>query len=111
MRHDTIKMHIMAEPTLSGVPVDYEVAALGRAQGWEVRPNMLANVMGEVRLAFSVTVVRGQGHLPAGEAGPPGARSPGCSTIGGVQHVAGGEEEGEASLRPGQPVERPEPRG
>ena len=34
-------MHIMAEATLSGVPVDCEVAALGRAQGWEVGPNML----------------------------------------------------------------------
>ena len=50
-------MHIMAEATLSG-------------------PNMLGKVMGEVRRAFSVTVVRGPAHLPAGEAGPPGARSP-----------------------------------
>lgn len=105
-------MHIMAEATLSGVPVDCEVAALGRAQGWEAGPNKLGKVMGEVRRAFSVTVVRGPAHLPAGEAGPPGARSPGCSTKEGGQHVAGGEEEeGEASLRPGQPVERPEPRG
>ena len=105
-------MHIMAEATLSGVPVDCEVAALGRAQGWEAGPNMLGKVMGEVRRAFSVTVVRGPAHLPAGEAGPPGARSPGCSTKEGGQHVAGGEEEeGEAGLCPGQPGERPEPRG
>ena len=85
---------------------------MGRAQGWEARPNMLGKVMGEVRRAFRVTVVRGPAPLPAGEAGPPGARNPGCSTKEGGQHEAGGEEEeGEASLRPGQPVERLEPRG
>ena len=36
------------------------VAAMGRAQGWEAGPNMLGKVMGEMRRAFSVTVVRAQ---------------------------------------------------
>ena len=34
------------------------VADMGRAQGWEAGPNMLGKVMGEVRRAFSVTVVK-----------------------------------------------------
>ena len=33
---------------------------MGRAQGLEARPKMLGKVMGEVRRAFSVTVVRAQ---------------------------------------------------
>ena len=36
------------------------VAAMGRAQGYEAGPNMLGKVMGEVRRAMSVTVVRAQ---------------------------------------------------
>ena len=36
------------------------VADMGRAQGWEAGPNMLGKVMGEVRRAFSVTVVKAQ---------------------------------------------------
>ena len=76
-----------------------------RAQGWEAGPKMLGKVMGEMRWAFSVTVVRAQAlcllerlaHLGPEERG---------------HHGAGGEEEeGETGLRPGQPGERPEPRG
>ena len=34
--------------------------AIGRAQGWEVGPGILGKVMGEVRRAASVMVVRSQ---------------------------------------------------
>ena len=42
------------------VCAESRVAAMGRAQGWEAGPNMLGKVMGEVRRAMSVTVVRAQ---------------------------------------------------
>ena len=36
------------------------VAAMSRAQGWEAGPGMLGKMMGEIRRAVSVEVVRGQ---------------------------------------------------
>ena len=36
------------------------VAATARAQGWEAGPGLLGKLMGEVRRAMSVTVVRAQ---------------------------------------------------
>ena len=37
-----------------------QVAATARAQGWEAGPGLLGKLMGEVRRAMSVTVVRAQ---------------------------------------------------
>ena len=36
------------------------MAAMGRAQGWEAGPGMLGKVIGEIRSAMSLTVVRAQ---------------------------------------------------
>ena len=85
------------------------VAAMGRAQGWEAGPNMLGKVMGEVRRSMSVTVVRAQALCLLER---PWARGPGRRPEEAGHFGPGGEEEeGEAGLRPGQPGERPEPRG
>ena len=48
---------------------------MGRAQGWEAGPNMLGKVIGEVRRAFSFTLVRAQA-LCLLERLPRGGRSP-----------------------------------
>ena len=38
------------------------VAAVSRAQGWEAGPGQLGKVMGEIRRALSVTVVRANAY-------------------------------------------------
>ena len=86
------------------------VAARARAQGWEDGPNMLGKVMGEVGLQSHGD--ENSGPLPAGEAGPPGARGPGrCPEEVGHHGAVGEEEKGKACLRPDQPGVRPGPCG
>ena len=44
--------------TLLLIFAESRVAAMSRAQGWEAGPGQLGKVMGEIRRAMSVTVVR-----------------------------------------------------
>ena len=75
------------------------VAAMSRAQGWEAGPGQLGKVMGEIRRALSVTVVRANALLPVGAAVAAGTGCKGsCKASPGGSGGGGAKEAGQGSF-------------